>query len=80
MLIKQAYESIKKALLLKPRKIKYKKLKFFTCVYMNLFNEAYHAYEELRNVSPEEIHDREYDRLIEYVKDNMEIEVTPMGV
>lgn len=78
-LIKQAYEGIKKALLLKPKKIKYMKLKFFACSYMNLFNEANHAYEQLNRLSPSEIDDKEYDRLIEYVRDNMEVETPTPG-
>jgi len=76
--IKQAYENINKALRLKPDNIKYKKLKFFICSYMNLFNEANRAYLEVKKEAPGEIPDKEYERLVEFVGDNLEVE-TPMG-
>lgn len=45
---------------------------------MNLFNEANRAYLEVRKEAPGEIPDKEYERLVEFVGDNLEVE-TPMG-
>ena len=72
MYIKEAYEAISKAIKLKAKK-KYIRLKFFTCCYMNLFNEANKLYERfLKDDKEYGVDPKQYTNLIDHVKNNME--------